>query len=150
MKDSDYLKFVSDLEFYVSGVVQEQPSDKLYPVGKISDIEVYFQHYSDFEEAKNAWKKRCKRINRNNLAFLYVRLVDDEKDEFIQSFLKLPYKKAVLSLVKHPQSPDVYYMKGSDGIEIAKLNGLCGYRSKFSSKRYLDDFDFVSWLNKDG
>ncbi len=40
-----------------------------YPIVKLDDITLYFNHYSSFEEAKTKWEERKKRINYNNLLF---------------------------------------------------------------------------------
>ncbi len=52
---SDYIKFVSDLDRYLSEDLVEAESDKPYPVGLIGDVRVYLMHYKSFNEAKDKW-----------------------------------------------------------------------------------------------
>lgn len=48
--------------------MDEKNSEKYgYPVGKLEDIHVYFTHYETFEQAKQKWIERLKRLNMDNL-----------------------------------------------------------------------------------
>ena len=64
----EYLKFVSDLKRYLSYELVESKDERFpYPVGMIGDVELVFNHYKSFDEAKNAWNKRKQRINFDNI-----------------------------------------------------------------------------------
>ncbi|MPN54610.1 hypothetical protein SDC9_202281 [bioreactor metagenome] len=45
-----------------------------------------------------------------------------------------------------PEIDSAYYIKGSeqDGV----VRDICQYKSAFSGRRWLDDFDYVSFLNQ--
>lgn len=76
----DYLKIIKRPEFYFKHEVELIPSQESvlakagrtikHPVGKVDDIEIYFLHYPDPDEALGKWYRRCSRINYNKLFFL--------------------------------------------------------------------------------
>ena len=63
----DFLKFVADLDKYLSAQLVEVKSRNPFPVGKLDDIYVYFMHYPTFFEAAYKWDQRKKRINKENM-----------------------------------------------------------------------------------
>lgn len=88
-----------------------------YPVGVVEDIEIYFMHYHDQEEAISKWKKRCKRINYNNLFFL---LTENETctEKDIREFCSLPIKNKVCLTYNKYDIPGTIYSE-----EVHKLEG---------------------------
>ena len=74
----------------------------------------------------------------------------ESNDELIEKFLVLPYKnKAVLSFYDDTKN-GIYEMKKAyiaNKTKGTELAGLCNYRHRFTGIRWLDDFDFVSFLN---
>ena len=69
---SDFIKFVTDLDRYLTEELIEITSDKPFPVGKLDDITVYFMHYKTFEEAKAKWNERRERVDRNNMFLMFT------------------------------------------------------------------------------
>lgn len=77
----DYLKFVSNLNYYLSYDIEVFPMNESRryqeikslqatecPIGKIAeDIEVVFLHYKDPQIAADKWNRRRKRVNFDNL-----------------------------------------------------------------------------------
>lgn len=147
-KPSDYLKFITDLHRYCEiELVEMLDQDKPYPVGKLDDITVYFMHYDNFKEAKKQWDVRKKRINYENLFFMMIQR-DGCTYQDIQQFDNLKYKnKVVFTSKPMPEINSSFYIKGS--IVNDEVNDICGYKSKFSGKRWIDDFDYVSFLNEE-
>ncbi len=97
MYPSDFVKFCLNLKYYINVELTEVLQEKYnYPVGKLEDIEIYFMHYKSFQEAKQCWNRRKKRINFDNL---FVIMVDRDncsaKD--IENFKKIKYKKIFLT-----------------------------------------------------
>lgn len=83
---ADYIKFIYDLKKYVTVdleriyVADSRISDMLMErsqkkgidpqsiiIGKIEDVEIIFQHYKSFEDARDKWYRRRERINWNNI-----------------------------------------------------------------------------------
>lgn len=91
----DYLKLIANPRHYFNHkVTLILPQDSTlysadkpftFPVGKIDDIEVYFMHYPNPEEALSKWYRRSKRINYSKLFCL---LTENEffKKEHAASF----------------------------------------------------------------
>ncbi|EKH1709658.1 DUF1919 domain-containing protein [Campylobacter lari] len=79
----DFIKFCSNIDFYLSIKLEENQDmqiaeeqfalisnvkiNKQFPVGKLGDILVFFQHYRSFKEAADKWEDRKKRVTRNNI-----------------------------------------------------------------------------------
>lgn len=103
-------------------------------------------HYDSFQDAKEKWIERCKRINRSNV---YVIMTQSQEmcDEYVYRFDELPYNnKVILTEKEFKDIKSAYHVPMSrkkDGIY-----DLCMYKSKFTGKRWLDDFNYVDFLNK--
>lgn len=84
----DYCKFLANLNYYLKqSVVQISYQDShVYEllkkrkeegrynfnldnliIGRIVDVDIIFLHYNSFNDAKNKWEKRCKRVNFKNM-----------------------------------------------------------------------------------
>ena len=76
----DYLKFIYNLEYYLSidlefiSIDKSKHSTKLkeqkqsnVPIGKLEDIEIIFLHYKSNDEALEKWNKRKARVNLDNI-----------------------------------------------------------------------------------
>lgn len=91
----DYIKFLYSPRDYVSCELEfkemayEPTLKRYYPVAMCNDISLYFNHYSSFEDAKECWYRRSKRIDWNHL---FVMFFDDNMNR-IEEFCSLPYKK---------------------------------------------------------
>ena len=77
----DFVKFVCDLEYYLSLELKFIETDKSYPVALLGDIKLYFNHSKTPEDAANDWRRRKERINYDNIyIILYNRdgcILDD-------------------------------------------------------------------------
>ncbi len=154
IKGEEYLEFVKNFEYYSKcDVVEVHDEDQPYPVGKIvpnddehKEIKIFFQHYKSFDDAKKKWLERYKRVNWNNVYFLwefYDTVYDNAlMDEFDQlegiNHLLILHKN--FSHIKNA----VYvscYTDDKPKAKILQYDGITG-------KRYLEEFDYVSYLNK--
>lgn len=110
-------------------------------------LEINFNHYKNFEEAKSKWEERCQRINWNNI-FIINDLAHDHvecyfKNETPQIFNNIKYKKIVLCskplgyedefIIKEPRNVDYPFM-----IRI---------KNKLTRKQYFEKFNYIKWLN---
>lgn len=142
----DYVKFLDKLDWYLEQSLVEIKSDKNYPVARLNDIIIYFMHYPSFYEAKKAWERRTKRVNWDNL---YVILVQQNNctEEIVRKFDALPYKHK-LALTAKPML-DIkcsHYIANSEQSN-GDVMDLCRYKGKFTGRRWIDEFDYVSFLN---
>ena len=86
-------------------------------------------HYKTFEEAAKHWQKRIKRVDFANLFFIMTDR-DGCTYEQIKTF--------------DPEFNSAFYIKGFENEEEVGI--LSNFR-KYSWKRYLDDFNYVDFLN---
>ena len=157
MRTDDYLCFLENLEAFISVDVKEVFEDSItYPIGCLSlpdgqTVRLYFMHYASFEEAHQKWNDRKKRINYDNLfaimEFPGKNTTEERYASVIERFdhTPIPYK-ALLTANQTANSPNAvvmdFYQKES------YLPGrILKYKSRFSIKRYLDEFDYISFLN---
>ena len=143
---SDYVKFVSNLTYYLKCELKEIDSEFDYPCALCGDIVLHMVHYHSFEEGKKKWEERIKRINYENLYFIMVDRDGCEEKDIIE-FDNLKYEhKVFLTYKEHPEIKcAVCIPKSADGNQI---RDLCQFKSKFTGERWLDEFDYVTFLNK--
>lgn len=145
-KASDFVKFVSRLPHYLLCEVKEVKCDLQYPIGIIDDITVHFLHYNSFDEAKEKWDDRKKRVDYNNL---YVMMTEREEcnEDVLRLFDSLPLTNKVV--FTHNTRPDIscsYQIKGFEN--GSELGIITDPKPTFWKRRYIDDFDYVSFLNQ--
>lgn len=153
IKASDYVKLLGDLKGYMSEelhfVKEEDPiyGNVSYPTAYLRDVKIYFMHYDSDEEARDAWERRKKRINWDNLYILFTdRSGCIQKD--LEDFDKLPYEhKVVFTHVAHPEIKSSFYIKGYENEDKVPILSAFEDESK-PVKRIYDQFDFVEWLNR--
>ena len=153
IKGVDYLEFVKNFEYYSSCTLEEIQDNQVdYPVGKLvandeqhQDITIHFQHYSTFAEAKRKWQERYSRVNWNNVFYIWEFYDTLYDTKYMYDFDQLDIERKML--LTHREFVD---LKNASRItcydndrpfgKILEYNGLSG-------KRYLDEFDYVSFLN---
>ena len=93
----EYLRFLRDPKYYMSQELvlrQMYIDDSLerpFPVAMMGDVSLWMNHYTDFDEARDIWERRKKRIKWDNLFVMFF----DETPELVEQFLELPYDKKV-------------------------------------------------------
>lgn len=154
IKGEDFLAFCKDLKYYSTcELIQIEDKNRSYPVGRLisvdnthKEIMIFFQHYKNFDEAKSKWIERFKRINWDNIFFIWE-FYDTLYDiQYLYDFdnIELPGKKM---LILHREIPNVRhgfvlscYKNDLPMARAFEYKGLSG-------KRYLDEFDYLSFLN---
>ncbi|CDM69222.1 hypothetical protein CM240_2064 [Clostridium bornimense] len=141
----DFIKFVKDFDKYINlELIEVEDCKETYPVGKIEDIKIYFQHYHTFKEAKEKWDERKRRINKENL-FIMATDRDGCTENDIREFDRIPYKNKVIFTHKHYEDIESAYQ--IKGFENDNQVGILSCFEGATGKRYIDQFDYVSWLN---
>ena len=143
----DYLKFLKKLDYYLEQPLVEIESDKDYPVAKLDDITIYFMHYLSFDEAKTTWKKRVARINRNNLYVIFVQQ-NGCTEQILREFDDLPYKHKLALTAKPMPEIQCSYCISNTMQRNGDVIDLCKYERKLTGKRWIDEYDYVGFLNK--
>ena len=152
ISDVYFIRFVSNLKEYLAAELTElHEHDKKYPVGQLEyngeTVRIDFMHYHSFEEAKDKWNARKARINYDNIYILYVTDGEVTKEK-IDEFESLPYKNKLMitrpnefesgCMVTHPIFDSPNYKSGK----------ILEQKSLFSLDKYMDDIDYVEFLNK--
>lgn len=154
IKGQDYLEFVKNFEYYSKCDLVEVFEENInYPIGKIvandnehQDIFVYFQHYTSFSKAKEKWVERYARVNWDNVFYIWEFYDTMYDNKYMVEFDSLQNINQILLTHK-----DFDYLNNcftlscyNDDKPVAKVleyKGLTG-------KRFLDEFDYVGFINK--
>ena len=152
IEKDDFIAFVQHLKEYLDTDIIEIPnSDTPYPMGEMIynniPVRLHFMHYDTFEQAKQKWNERKKRINWNNI-YVILTIESNATQEDISLFDNLPYNNKLLIVDKnefnytHAVTCSVFQKKNY------RHGKILDYTSRFSKKRYMDEIDYVSFLNQ--
>lgn len=150
----DFIKFLKSPKEYLRYELNDVTAEKLtenYPIAKLKDIILHGVHYNSFEDMRDSFERRSKRINWSN-----VYIIMCERDgctyEDLLEFDKLEYKRKIVFVHKEmPEIKSAYYIKGTeskDGDKMNKIIGLTAYKGTFTGKRFIDDWDYVDFFNR--
>jgi uncharacterized protein (DUF1919 family) len=150
----DFVKLCSNFWYHINCKIEESENKKQeiftslgggeidFPVGKIDDIIIYFQHYKTFENAKEKWDERKLRINKDKLFFIFI-VYNNTPIETIKKFESLPFKNKLII------TNDINYISS---ISFALHNGKNPWYDKInrktSSKKYYEKYNFYNWIIK--
>ena len=146
----DFVRFACNLKEYLASELEFLPpnnkyTDGAYPVGKLKDIIIHFNHYKTKEEALSKWNERAKRVDFDNLYFI----TDDNglKDADILKMEKVKCKRAIVfTATPKPQFSIAYWLKryGKTGaMGEYSVRGIDGFGE------FEKSFNFAKWLNGD-
>lgn len=146
---NDYVRMLENLRWYMEQPILPYEDNRFeFPTGKLADIEIRFNHYNTFDEAVAKWEERKKRIDWDNLFILGID-GDNCTYKTMQHFDKLPYKnKVIFTHIPYPEIKASYYIPGFENEEGVGV--LLDFKKQFLVRRYLDDFDYVAFLNGKG
>lgn len=148
----DFTAFVTNLKEYVAAELYEVTDhDKPFPVGELvyggRAVRIYFMHYKTFDEAKEKWNSRKQRIDYSNI-YIAQTIASGATAEDVERFNALPYKHKMLitkdtgicgeGIVTHPVFSKNNYESGE----------FLRYKSLISCKRYMDEIDYIGFLNE--
>ena len=97
MKTNDFISFLLNINYYIESDLQPISTANSFPVGKLDDLVIFFNHSVNFNSAKSDWNKRKKRIVRNN-SYVIIREIDFEEaipSETLNRLISL-YKNVVV------------------------------------------------------
>lgn len=142
---NDFVKFAENLKWYMEKEFVELEDKSGFPTGMLGDIKIHFVHYRTFEEGRLKWEERKQRINWNNLFFIGSERGDCTYDT-VKHFDQLPYKnKVVFTHLPYKEIDSAYCIKGFE--KENELGLILSFKDQFLKRRYLDDFDYVKFLN---
>ena len=156
-EDEDFFRFVGDLPHYLSCEVEELCEAGIsYPLGLLrrgeETVKIRFLHYDSFPEAAAKWKERAARVNLDKLYIIFEYPAVDEPPERQEAvkrqFDVIPWERKVLLTKKH--SP-----LSGENVRRLGFYERDYYPGKFVApnkrlpfRRYLDDFDYISFFNQ--
>ena len=159
--EEEFLTFCNNLRKYSQCSIQElAPIESginyvSYPVGllkgkeyNLPDITVRFVHYHSFEEAKQKWESRFKRVNYNNI-FIIMERGMNPNEVIMDEFESLPYKNKVFlsSITQSERWPHNYNFSFYTEDRYVEGNIYNMFNIGVYQYRWLDEFDYVTWLN---
>ena len=106
------------------------------------EIIIRFIHYGTFEEAYNSWCRRIDRVRKESIYVILTCTTDDWSSDDLKNFEKLEYKKIILTNNKY-NIKDSFYIKGNESDQ-----GIVLAFKRYRIFRYIDQFDYVKFLNK--
>ena len=171
MSEYHYMAFCKYLKEYSKCPVEEptkeeweQYKDVTHPVGvlrgykipngylpdiKLPDIMLLFVHFKTFEEAKQKWEERFKRVNYDDV-YLLMDCAMSASDEILDEFNALPYEhKVVFTHKEDPERWPANYRYSFYTDE--KFSSGCVYNPITKGHidyKWLHEFDFIEWLNE--
>lgn len=150
--NQDFWIFVNDLESFLSAeVIEEKDRSVQYPVGSITANEkkvyINFMHYKSFEEAKEKWDERKQRVSFDNIYIIQV--IPKATSYDVEQFDLIPFKNKMLvtSSCIESKTGTVAVHKVMQKKNY-KVGQIFKYPTLLSFKRYMDDIDYVSFLNQ--
>lgn len=145
----DFIKFCSNPRHYTTCGLHFLSNNKKefsYPIALLGDITIYFIHYNSEEEVERCWNERISHINYNDIRCILVERDGYTYEDLIE-FSKLPYPTAALTHKTYKNIMCSNYIRGFESNnEVGDIIPL--KTDLFSGHRYLDNFDFVNFLNK--
>ena len=149
----DFILFCENMDGFLNATPKEiQCDERNYPVGELTyhgaTIKLFFMHYKTFDEALTKWEERKQRIDFDNIFIIWEFVSEYGPDtELLNRFLNLKYKNMVLITGEKCLSNDRRILKTKLYDKKYFSGKILTYKTKLSKKRYLNDFDFVEFLN---
>lgn len=146
LDDTYYLRLLCKLRHYLNMDLQfermgyNEILKRNYPVCRLDDIELHFNHYVSMEEAERKWVERLKRINWGNL---FVMMFTEDK-QTVEIFEHLPYEKKVCFV------PFECPLKSAFNLQVASHKEM--YHTPFweivniTASGQLHDYDLIELL----
>lgn len=144
MRQRDFLKMAADLKTYMSYELEFVDSEYDYPVARLHDVLIYFNHSKSTAEAAADWNRRKHRINYENLFLLMYDREELTLDE-LREIEKIPCRgKIIFSDKPRPELDYVITMKPTD----RPMGAQCMDKNCLGIRSFERQFDFVKWLNQ--
>lgn len=155
IKPKHFFEFIKDINYYINNeVVEVNDLNEEFPVGIIygddthSDINIFFQHYRTFEEARSKWDERKLRINLDNLYVMWEFYDGIHSEELLDIFSNINIKnKMVLTHKYHDLECSYPIDIFNENLEMSEIGGKIFKYDGLSGKRYYERFDYIKFLN---
>ena len=141
----DFVKFCFDFEKYLKAeLVEVQTNEVPYPVGRLEDVEIRFVHYKSFEEAKQKWVERSKRINFEKIIVIAHDRDGMNSEDCMAAFDKLPYEKVMYTSKKYEEYQWAKYCPTFRKKHcVGVMTGYADFWGNRYYEKYADGLDFL-------
>lgn len=146
IENQDFKKLLLNQDYYLSLTPTPyiDPKYPSTPAGLLGDIILHFTHYKSSEDGIEAWEKRKKRINFENL-YVIISDIDLQPDDILE-LKSVRCKKIVVMTSKNWGYDHCLYIPDFEGMDyVGELLGKT-ISGKWRFEKY---FDFVGWVNSD-
>lgn len=143
MFQREFVRFVMNLDDYLrKDFVPCECEGYVCPCAMLGDVTVHFTHYKSFEEGVIAWKRRCARIDKDNMFVLC-----SERDGLTRDDMLELGKLKVRGLLVFTENsyPDIPYAMQITGMPVNNILERTSWITR--DRRYNSLFDFVGWFN---
>lgn len=144
MSCRDFITFCENPTHYLSLPLSPLEQDADYPMARLGELTLHLVHYDSFDQAKEAWERRLKRIHYDRL-FLVATNRDGYNDELSRRFDALPYPK-VLFVNLPDNNPNHFYIPGYES--ESQIGNIIAKSHPRNGRRVMDQFDWVTFLNQ--
>ena len=126
IEPNDYIEMLKEPHNYFvpNKMIEVKNIDLPYPVGSINGKKIYGQHYKSFNQLKEKWDERSKRINWNNIYVFFIQRDNATKSNLLD-FDKLPYNKVVFTKEKYHNIKSSLVIPNSYDERNDEVNNLC-------------------------
>lgn len=144
--DKDYLKLLSSLPYYLALKLKFErigynPGLEIeYPICKLGDIELHFNHVTSMNDVEKKWYERVKRINWDNLFIMMI----TNKSELAEMFDKLEYPKKICFLPFNGEWKSALGMQVAEHDEMRKVPFFKVVNGTVSGEYH--DYDLIELL----
>ena len=148
---NDFVCALENWEEFISSDIRESTTNTNtpYPVGQIitrgGDVSIHFMHYISFNDAITKWNERKARMEKdpNKIGFMLTNWEEDIT--ILDRFSKLPFRNKIAFTPGFNRNiPSTYNLTGLEKIKSPKQ---VYYTSKFNGERFIDQFDYVKFIN---
>ncbi len=157
IEDENFIKLAENPQHYFS--IDAQPHEEyhvdnkdaslVYPTIKVDDIVLCCQHYKNCAEAVAAWNKRRLRVDIKKIFVIACSWNLNENVDYVKRIDALPYPKVIFTMEQF-NLPSCVQLKGAkwkkDNYGVVKP-ALTSYDGLSGKRHFVDEFDFVNWIN---
>ena len=112
---------------------------EFYPIGKLGDIEIYFNHYETCKDAVEKWNQRKERINLDKILVLITDR-DGFNEELFNEFINIKYPKLLFTgNKKYKNENSIYYSEFEGNNQIGDI---------LSNKKFYKEYKLINYVNK--
>lgn len=148
----EYIKFIYNFDYYmnideINEIKIEESKYKQHLlkiqyngiIGKIDDLEVFFLHYDNIEQATEKWNRRKKRINRK---FIIFKFNDQNLCEYkhLKAFNEFPANNKICFTAKRYPEFNTVQLKQFENYEyVLSDTRENDYKTQFNMYEYINE-----------